>query len=210
MNSEMVEHDRTSTIAALAGEIVAAHEAACLAARAGLDHARRAGELLMQAKAEVQHGEWLGWLALHCPAISERTAQVYMRIAREWPELEAKAQRVADLPVRHAIALLAERSDSSEGEKSVDDHIARLIAEANDQTVEAEYRRMRAELRVFERALAGPLTIEELAAMVERIDDIERQMQAMRFTTMRNLGTILNWLDEHQGPGKTRATLQLE
>jgi len=33
--------------------------------RRGLEHARRAGELLIQAKGQVGHGEWLPWLKDH-------------------------------------------------------------------------------------------------------------------------------------------------
>jgi len=46
--------------------------------------------------------------------VAERTAQTYMRIATCWPEL-AKAQRVADLPLRDAVRLLAEPQEHLEG-----------------------------------------------------------------------------------------------
>ena len=91
---------------ALAEAISREHEAAVNAAREGLQHARRAGALLLEAKGQCAHGEWLPWVHERC-AFSERTAQVYMRIARQWPELE-NPQRVADLPLRQAVALLAE------------------------------------------------------------------------------------------------------
>ncbi len=91
----------------LAVEINDAHEAACLAASSALEHARRCGELLLAAKAERGHGEWLPWLAANCPDLPARTAQSYTRLARKWPELEAKTQRVADLPLRDALKLLA-------------------------------------------------------------------------------------------------------
>ena len=41
-----------------------------------------------------------------CPAIAAGT------VARDWPTLEAKAQRVADLPLRDALALLAEPGET--------------------------------------------------------------------------------------------------
>lgn len=104
----------TTALVSLASEITHEHAAACQAAQSALSHARRAGELLMQAKAGLEHGAWLPWLAEHCPTLPERTAQAYMRLAGRWPALEAKAQRVADLPVRDALALLAERGASDE------------------------------------------------------------------------------------------------
>ena len=45
-----------------------------------IEHAFRAGEYLIAAKAEVTHGEWLPWLAEHFSG-TERTAQAYMSIA---------------------------------------------------------------------------------------------------------------------------------
>lgn len=71
---------------------------------AGMVHAAvRAGELLMQAKAAVPHGEWGQWLAEHC-TIAPRTAQAYMRLAEALPTLPPQdAQRVADLPLREAL-----------------------------------------------------------------------------------------------------------
>jgi hypothetical protein len=62
--------------------------------------------LLLEAKGQVAHGQWLLWLKANV-AFSERTAQGYMTVARRWEELEAKAQRVADLPFRDAVKLLA-------------------------------------------------------------------------------------------------------
>ena len=94
-----------------AAEILAAHAAATTAMRDGLGHARRCGELSSAAKAQLEHGEWLPWLAIHCPDVSARMAQGYMRIAREWPRLEEAAvntKRVSRFPIRDALALLAE------------------------------------------------------------------------------------------------------
>lgn len=73
----------------------------------GLKHAIAAGQLLVEAKAQLNHGQWSPWLAEHC-SISERTAQSYMRLARSLGNLEAvKAQRVADLSFRDALRSLA-------------------------------------------------------------------------------------------------------
>jgi len=89
----------------LAEEINAEHAAAEETLRAGLGHAKRAGELLLQAKDLVPHGGWLPWMKDHC-AFSGRTAQNYMRVAREWDAIQAKTQRVADLSYRDGLKLL--------------------------------------------------------------------------------------------------------
>jgi hypothetical protein len=88
----------------LAGRIRAEHEQVGRALTSALDHALRAGDLLIEAKAQLGHGQWLPWLAEHC-RFAERTAQAYMRLARNREQL--KAQSVADLGVGEALALLA-------------------------------------------------------------------------------------------------------
>jgi hypothetical protein len=96
------------TLPTLATEINTAHHECEAHARAALESARRCGELLLLARAQVPHGEWLPWLEANC-TVSERTAQVYMRIAREWGRLAGgNPQRVADLSLREAVSLLAE------------------------------------------------------------------------------------------------------
>jgi hypothetical protein len=91
----------------LAADINREHEQAETELRAGLGHARRAGDLLLLAKEQVGHGRWLDWLAAKVKA-SPRTCQAYMRVARSWPELEAKCATVAHLTYRQALATLAE------------------------------------------------------------------------------------------------------
>lgn len=68
-------------LGALVAEIRIEHEAAARDARAALEHAIRAGELLIAAKGQLRHGDWLPWLERFFPA-SARTAQVYMRLAK--------------------------------------------------------------------------------------------------------------------------------
>lgn len=73
----------------LAGRIRAEHTAVADALKDSLRHAITAGELLIVAKAQVPHGQWLSWLREHC-AISERTEQFYMRVAKNRAEIEAE------------------------------------------------------------------------------------------------------------------------
>ena len=66
-----------------------------------------AGDLLIEAKAQVKHGQWLPWLSDHVQ-ISERTAQLYIRLAKNRAEIEKakSAMHVADLTLNEAAALL--------------------------------------------------------------------------------------------------------
>lgn len=60
------------------------------------------GQRLIEAKALLSHGEWLPWLAEQVE-YSERTAQKFMKIAKEYSNPSA----VADLGFRKALQLLA-------------------------------------------------------------------------------------------------------
>jgi Protein of unknown function (DUF3102) len=82
-----------------------AHERVKQALQRGAEYAIEAGQLLLQAKATVRHGNWLEWVGANCK-FSERTAQLYMRLAEEAPRLESKTQCIADLTVNDAIKLL--------------------------------------------------------------------------------------------------------
>lgn len=88
-----------------------ADEACVSAMSSTVHHAIRAGELLLEAKGRVGHGEWLPWLAANFEA-GERTARRYMTIA-------SNRTRVADLPsVREALAELATPRDKPKPKKT--------------------------------------------------------------------------------------------
>jgi hypothetical protein len=104
----MTEH--RELLPALAAEIEQEHQAAHRAGLTMIEHAKRCGDLLIKAKAEVGHGEWLPWLDANV-SFCQRTAQGYMKLARELPRLDStNAQRVADLSLRDALAALARQS----------------------------------------------------------------------------------------------------
>jgi hypothetical protein len=83
-----------------ASEINSEHLAASDCAQTAIEHARRAGGLLIKAKQALPHGDWLPWLAANVH-VSERSVQVYMKLARENP------QHAAGLSMRRALAELA-------------------------------------------------------------------------------------------------------
>lgn len=64
--------------------------------------ARAAGELLLEAKDTVKHGEWLDWLEVNFEG-KGRTARAYMRIAQRWELIEAKWQSTANLSIAEAL-----------------------------------------------------------------------------------------------------------
>lgn len=81
----------------LAVEIRRAHADVQEAAKTAAERAIAAGHALIEAKALCSHGKWLPWLRDNC-ALSERTAQLYMRVARSG----ATSAIVADLGLQAA------------------------------------------------------------------------------------------------------------
>jgi hypothetical protein len=142
--TDLTDINRSNSLADLAARIKAEHMAAAGALRRTLQHAMAAGDLLLEAKAQLRHGEWLPWLEAHCQ-IPERTARLYMRIARNRAELEHQNGNVADLSVRGAVALLASPLDSL-ASQAADSEIETLdlaAAERASAQIEIRYKAYR-------------------------------------------------------------------
>jgi hypothetical protein len=95
-----------ATLSRLAAEINEEHRLCDAAMKSGLEHAIRAGELLIEAKEVRSWGNWLEWLKENFEG-SVRTAQAYMQVARnrhKFMELEVdeqgNTQHVAHLSLR--------------------------------------------------------------------------------------------------------------
>jgi hypothetical protein len=85
----------SNSLTDLAARIRAEHEASALHVKRGLDHAIACGRLLLEAKAQLAHGQWLPWLGEHC-GVPERSARRYMDIAAYAPS-EGISANLADL-----------------------------------------------------------------------------------------------------------------
>ena len=140
------------------------------AKRAGGEAILTIGQRLAEAKAMLDHGEWLPWLTERVE-FSERSAQNFMRLAREW----SNPQTLADLGASKALTLLALPEEERDGfissvhvvdgeEKTAAEMSARELAQAiRDQ----DAARLDAEKAADQRAA-------ELAR-----DEIARQMQVV-------------------------------
>lgn len=81
-----------------------ANIAARINAARAIERAIEAGDLLLRVKAALPHGAWLPWLSEYCPGISPRTAQGYMRVARDLPP---EMRNAAHLTLAGALRLLS-------------------------------------------------------------------------------------------------------
>lgn len=109
------------------------------------------GKRLNEAKAQLRHGEWLPWLRNKVD-ISERSAQDFMRLAREY----SKSAEIADLGASKALALLglpvSEREDFV-AEKHTVDGVEKSVAD---------------------------MTAKELKRAIEERDDARKTVEAMK------------------------------
>ena len=158
------------TIEVITGEILDAK-------RAGGEAILTIGRCLIEAKDMLSHGEWLPWLTEQVE-FSPRTAQNFMRLAREW----SNTQTLADLGASKALALLAlppeEREQFMEDHKVIDMSArqleqaikerdeARAAAEqaaADQRTAEQARDKMAEDMRLLNASLASAQDAREQA-----------------------------------------------
>lgn len=158
------------------------------------------GKRLNEAKAQLSHGEWLPWLRDKVD-ISERSAQDFMRLAKEY----SKSAEIADLGASKALALLAlpvsererfaaEKHQVDGVEKSVADMTAKelkkAIEELNDarQTMEAMKARAEVAEQSREKMEQDMIHLKELQkrareaeeAKAEELRRVEAELEALR------------------------------
>lgn len=94
----------------LAELINAAHAACEASVREAITHARDCGALLIEAKAQLKHGQWLPWLRENC-VVKERQARAYMRVAENWDRLSGATE--GTLTIKRALTYLADPKPKS-------------------------------------------------------------------------------------------------
>ena len=129
-----------------------------------LDAKRRGGQAildvgrgLIEAKGMLSHGEWLPWLEERVE-FSERTAQKFMKLAREW----SNPNMLADLGASKALMLLAlpaEEREEFAAEHDVIDMSARQLEDAIRERNEAR--------KAAEEAAAAASAAEQARAKME-------------------------------------------
>jgi hypothetical protein len=100
-----MNNDISKSLIDLAARIRVSHEAVRHALRSAVERAMATGDLLLEAKEQVQHGQWSQWIQEHCE-ISDRTARLYMQLAENRVVIETTGN-VAGLTLNSAVRLLA-------------------------------------------------------------------------------------------------------
>ena len=147
------------------------------------------GRCLIEAKGMLPHGEWLPWLTEQVE-LSERTAQKFMRIAREWPNPSA----LADLGATKALMLLVLPKDEREqfvAEHNVVDMTSRQLEQAIKERDEAKAK--------AEQAATEQRAAEEARAKME---------EDMRLLNARLAGSREDWDKAMQDVARLEAELE--
>lgn len=161
-----------------------------------LDAKRRGGEAILtigrcltEAKQALPHGEWLPWLNERVE-FSERTAQNFMRLAREW----SNPQALADLGAAKALTLLALPAEERESfiaenhvvggeEKTVIDMTSRELEKAIKDRDEARKAAENAQAEASAAEQARAKMAEDMALLNARLsgaqEDREQAAQAV-------------------------------
>lgn len=168
----MARPDEGRTIEAITGEILDAK-------RAGGEAILTIGRCLIEAKDMLPHGEWKDWLADRVE-FSERAAQRFMRLAREWSNPTA----LSDLGATKALTLLALPAEERERfmeDNNVIDMTTRQLEQAIKERDEARkaVEAAQAEARTAEQARAK--MAEDMTLLNARLagarEDRERALQ---------------------------------
>lgn len=151
--------DAVRDIETITGEILEAK-------RVGGEAIITIGQRLIEAKALLSHGEWLPWLAEKVD-FSERAANRFMRLAREWSNPTAlsdlgatKALALLALPESEREEFLSETHQVNGEEKTVIDMTSRELEKAIKERDEAR--------RAAEQAQANTKAADEARASIEQ------------------------------------------
>ena len=179
-------------LATLASEINLEHRLAFGKAREALEHARRAGELLLKAKAEQGYSAFLPWLKANVECCA-RTAQRYMALAKNWQALTAKYDTVSHLSVSSALKLL--KRPETELERA--------------RAFEERCREVRGEILILKRAaeavLADPhADLTEIEAIDRRASALSSDAASLHLRAQSEAGRLITDLKRATGLGSGR------
>lgn len=152
------------------------------------------GRCLNEAKRVLPHGEWLPWLTEKVE-FSERSAQQFMRLAREW----SNPQALADLGKAKALTLLALPAEEREqfiSEPHVVNGEEKSVVDMTSRELEKAIRERREALEAKEAAEAEKRVAEESRAKMEQDMALEAEMLRLANETVKTLEEELRKLKE--------------
>jgi DNA repair exonuclease SbcCD ATPase subunit len=144
------------------------------------------GQRLNEAKEQLEHGEWLGWLEDKVD-FSEGTAQRFMRLAREYPKTSpvmelgsSKALTLLTLPAADRDEFMDEKHVVDGEEKSVPDMSKRELEKAVKERSEALKAQKEAEDAAAEQKRIADEYAEKLKVADSRADAAQKEAESQK------------------------------
>ena len=182
------------TIEAITGDILEAK-------RTGGEAILTIGRCLNEAKDLLPHGEWLPWLTERVE-FSPRTAQKFMKLAREW----SNANTLADLGASKALMLLALPTEEREQfveENNVIDMSARQLEaaikerdEARIDAADAQKSAMKLREALDAMQQERQIADQEVQKLTEELDELKARPVEVAVETVVDQGAIDKAKDE--------------
>lgn len=145
---------------ALAEKINYQHQQAQSFWRTTAQHAIRCGELLQEAKLDLDHGDWTGWLAENFTG-SPRTARQYMQLADAHRENPALLQAADDSSISVAVRAVAKPRRQPQTQDQIVD--ATVVQDQYTLTV--------TQLAQLVKAFGGATTEDRIRTWIERLTE---------------------------------------
>lgn len=147
------------------------------------------GRRLIEAKDKLSHGDWIPWLEERVE-FSERQAQNFMRLAREYPN----PQPVADLGARKALALLALPPEEREEYIEANDVKAMSAREleqalADKKAAKQARDKMAEDMRIANERIAAAQAESDAAAAREA--ELRAELEALRKRPIEVVGATV-------------------
>ena len=201
----MAPPEEVRTIEVITGEIRDAQ-------RKGGEAILTIGRCLIEAKEQLPHGEWLPWLSEQV-GYAEKTAQNFMRLAREF----SNPQALADLGATKALALLALPAEEREqfvAEHNVVDMTSRQLQQAIRERDEARAAATAAEEARAKIEADRAMTKDTLRALLDeklRTDqDVNRLQQELEELRSRPVDVAVETVVDLEAVEKARAEVRAE
>lgn len=201
----MAPPEEVRTIEVITGEIRDAQ-------RKGGEAILTIGRCLIEAKEQLSHGEWLPWLSEQV-GYAEKTAQNFMRLAREF----SNPQALADLGATKALALLALPAEEREqfvAEHNVVDMTSRQLQQAIKERDEARAVAAAAEEARAKIEADRAMTKDTLRALLDeklRTDqDVNRLQQELEELRSRPVDVAVETVVDQEAVEKARAEVRAE
>lgn len=170
------------------------------------------GQRLIEAKAMLPHGEWLPWLTEQVE-FSERTAQNFMRLAREWSNPHA----VADLGARKALMMLALPADERDkfmAENHIVDGEEKSVIDMTSRELEKAIRERDEANKAAEAARADAQAAEDSRAKMEAdmaaLKSLQKSAQEAEEQARRELESVRAELKELQDKPVDVAVMEVD